>query len=131
GAGGRSNWALVHGGREGPPGAAGRGGSKGTALPEGLAVLFGCRAGQKTYESASAGGGHGVFFHFVLEGLHGAAKADGGQVTWSRLAEYVSKRVSEDAPRLVGDPGVRQTPNLVANLQGASPVLRKLDFEDE
>ena len=42
-------------------------------LPEGVAALFGCRAGQKTFETKNAGGGYGVFFHVVLEGLRGEA----------------------------------------------------------
>ncbi len=129
--GGGSNLILVDACREDPTRGRGLDGSKVTALPEGLAVLFGCRAGQKSYETANAGGGHGVFFHFVLQGLHGAAKDDRGQVTWGRLTEYVSRHVSEEAPRLVGDASLKQTPNLVANLQGASPVLRVLDHGDE
>jgi hypothetical protein len=129
--GGGSNLILVDACREDPTRGRGLDGSRVTALPEGLAVLFGCRAGQKSYETANAGGGHGVFFHFVLQGLHGAAKDDRGQVTWGRLVEYVSRHVSEDAPRLVGDASLKQTPNLVANLQGASPVLRVIGFDDE
>src|SRR5438105_1400666 len=74
--GGGRNLVLVDACREDPTRGRGLDGSRVTALPEGLAVLFGCRAGGKTFESKNAGGGHGVLFHFVLEGLRGAATND-------------------------------------------------------
>jgi formylglycine-generating enzyme required for sulfatase activity len=123
--GGGHNLVLVDACREDPTRGRGLDGSKVAALPEGMAVLFGCRSGQKTFETKNAGGGHGVLFHFVLEGLRGAAKNDEGDITWDRLTEFVRTRVSREAPRLVGDDGIRQTPNLIANLPGESPVLLK------
>lgn len=121
--GGGQNLVLVDACREDPTRGRGLDGGRVTALPEGLAVLFGCRAGEKTFESKNASGGHGVLFHFVLEGLRGAAKNDEGEVTWDRLTEYVRRRVSRDAPMLIGDDTVKQSPNLIANLPGESPVL--------
>ena len=46
-------------------------------LPSNTALLFACSAGQEALETPQAGGGHGVFFHCVIEGLEGAA-ADPG-----------------------------------------------------
>ncbi len=41
-------------------------------------------------------GGHGVFTHFLLEGLKGAGDADGnGIVTFAELFEYVDENVRE------------------------------------
>jgi formylglycine-generating enzyme required for sulfatase activity len=65
---------------------------------------------------------HGVFFHYVLEGLRGKAKDEDGEVTWNRLSEYVSKQVSRRVPRLVGD-GTQQHPNEVKDTEGPPPVL--------
>ncbi len=121
--GGDQNLVLVDACREDPTRGRGLDGSVATALPEGLAVLFGCRSGQKTFESKNAGGGHGVLFHFVLEGLRGGAKNEEGDVTWDRLTEFVRSRVSRETGNLLGDPTVRQTPNLIANLPGEPPVL--------
>src|SRR5262249_9533718 len=39
----------------------------------GTVALFSCSSGQKSYETRKLGGGHGVFFHYVLEGLRGKA----------------------------------------------------------
>jgi sulfatase modifying factor 1 len=121
--GGGHNLVLVDACREDPTRGRGMDGSKVQALPEGVAVLFGCRAGQKTFESKRAGGGHGVFFHFVLEGLRGKAKNAREEVTWARLVEYVTERVGEDVRQLLEDDSLLQTPNLIANLPGISPVL--------
>jgi formylglycine-generating enzyme required for sulfatase activity len=121
--GGGHNLVLVDACREDPTRGRGLDGSRVQALPEGVAVLFGCRAGQKTFETKNAGGGHGVFFHFVLEGLGGKARNDRGQVTWDRLVEYVRERVEDGAPELLGDKTLAQTPNLIANLPGRSPIL--------
>jgi formylglycine-generating enzyme required for sulfatase activity len=68
---------------------------------------------------------HGVFFHFVLQGLGGKAKNEDGEVTWNRLADYVTRQVSRQTPTLVGG-GARQTPHEVRDLRGESPVLLAL-----
>ena len=121
--GGGRNLVLVDACREDPARSRGMNGSVVKTLPEGVAVLFGCRAGQQTFETRNAGGGHGVFFHYVLEGLRGKAKNEDGDVTWSRLTDYVSRKVHREAPKLVGNANIQQTPNLIANIPGSSPVL--------
>jgi uncharacterized caspase-like protein len=61
----------------------------------GIAALFSCSSGQRAFESDELGPkgskGHGVFFHFVLEGLKGKAKNSDNEVTWARLAEPAGK----------------------------------------
>jgi TPR repeat protein len=93
-------------------------------VPEGVAALFSCKTGEVAYEAEKLG--HGVFFHYVLEGLRGKAGNKRGEVTWGGLAEYVTEKVAEEAPVLLGEQA-RQTPQLIANLTGKSPVLVKID----
>jgi tetratricopeptide (TPR) repeat protein len=88
--------------------------------PSGVAVLFSCRAGQLAFEDDKLR--HGVFFHFVLEGLKGKAANEDDEVTWARLAEYVSRQVNRQTPKLIGD-GARQTPHEVKNWPGEPTVL--------
>jgi tetratricopeptide (TPR) repeat protein len=90
--------------------------------PRGIAALFSCSSGERAFETDKLGKGHGVFFHFVLEGLRGKAQNEDKEVTWHRLTEHVTTRVPREVPRLIGE-GARQTPHLVTNLTGSSPVL--------
>jgi tetratricopeptide (TPR) repeat protein len=93
--------------------------------PKGTAALFSCSSGQRAYETDKLGGGHGVFFHFVLEGLRGKAGNKEHDVTWDSLTEYVKQQVSRQVPKLIGD-GARQEPQVVADLVGESPLLLRL-----
>jgi serine/threonine protein kinase len=88
--------------------------------PRGVAVLFSCGAGEIAYEDAKLK--HGVFFHYVLEGLRGQARNHQGQVTFTSLADYVSAAVSHDVPVRIGQ-GAQQVPLMRSELVGASPVL--------
>jgi formylglycine-generating enzyme required for sulfatase activity len=91
--------------------------------PRGTAALFSCKSGERAFETDKLGKkGHGVFFHFVLEGLKGKAKNSDKEVTWAGLAEYVTRNVNRTVPKLIGG-GAKQTPHLLANLEGESPVL--------
>jgi formylglycine-generating enzyme required for sulfatase activity len=91
--------------------------------PRGTAALFSCKAGERAFETDKLGPkGHGVFFHFVLEGLAGKAKNSDGEVTWGGLAEYVTRNVGRTVPKLRGG-GAKQTPQEIKNLEGESPVL--------
>ena len=87
--------------------------------PKGVAALFSCSSGQFAWEADKYK--HGVFFHFVLEGLRGEA-ASGGAVTWNSLSNYVSERVSDTVPVLIGG-GAKQEPHEMRSLAGKSPVL--------
>jgi formylglycine-generating enzyme required for sulfatase activity len=90
--------------------------------PRGVGALFSCSAGERAFETGKLGKGHGVFFHFVLEGLKGGAVNEDGEVTWDRLREYVKRRVSREVPVVIGG-GAKQHPNEMGNLSGESPVL--------
>jgi hypothetical protein len=91
-------------------------------LPRGTAALFSCMGGERAFETDKLGKGHGVFFYHVLQGLKGAARNKRGEVTWGRLAEYVTDKVSDEVPTLIGS-GAKQTPELKVNITGKSPVL--------
>jgi formylglycine-generating enzyme required for sulfatase activity len=87
----------------------------------GIAALFSCAASQKSHESAKLGKGHGVFFHYVLEGLNGAARNEDGEVTWDDLTAYVKRQVPKAVRKVIGG-GAEQSPHLVSNLVN-TPVL--------
>ena len=102
-------------------------------LPGNSAILFSCSKGQQA-SSTSRRGGHGVFFHQVIEGLRGAAAdAETGEVGWDDLVGYVRKCVNCLAREL--DPegarkaderfsGNLQTPQEIRNLV-ATPILAR------
>jgi hypothetical protein len=94
--------------------------------PRGTAALFSCASGQRAFETAKLGKGHGVFFYHVLKGLKGEAKNKRGEVTWDRLTEYVKEKVSDEVPVLIGE-GAKQSPHKIENLVGKSPVLLQED----
>jgi hypothetical protein len=56
--------------------------------PEGISLLASCSPGQFARENEKLG--HGVFIHFVLEGLQGKAADDDGVVRLGRLLDYTS-----------------------------------------
>jgi uncharacterized caspase-like protein len=62
--------------------------------PGGVVALFSCSAGQKAYEHSALK--HGVFFHFVIDGLRGAAAPAGSSdVAMDDLAVFVKRRVTD------------------------------------
>lgn len=87
--------------------------------PQGVAALFSCRAGERAFEHKDLK--HGVFFHYVLEGLKGEAQDRDGEVTFASLAGYVTKNVSRNIGDLIGG-GARQSPNMKADYS-SEPVL--------
>jgi len=89
---------------------------------KGTAVLFSCKSGEKAFESDKLGKGHGIFFYHVIAGLKGEARNLRGEITWTRLADYVTEKVADETPVLVGG-GAKQTPHEIKNLEGRSPVL--------
>jgi hypothetical protein len=72
------------------------------ALPEDAAVLFSCRAGQQSFESEQAGGGHGLFTYCLLEGLWEKLQKD-GQVTWSGLVSWPEGQLGGFQAHLSGE----------------------------
>jgi tetratricopeptide (TPR) repeat protein len=127
--GGGTNLLLVDACRNDPDPTRGRGidGDVVLSLPKGMAVFFSCSKGERAQESPKAGGGHGLFFHYVLEGLRAdAARNSKGELRWERLVAFVKDKLEEDAPNLLG-PGVPvQTPHEVANLARSPIVLERV-----
>ena len=69
------------------------------ALPKGApgrAILMSCAEGELSQEDARWGGGHGVFTHFLLDGLKGRAadKNADGLLDLQELYDYVRPEVS-------------------------------------
>jgi formylglycine-generating enzyme required for sulfatase activity len=81
------------------------------AAPASLAALFSCSDGEVAWEEPDLGGGHGVFFHYVIEGLKGEADLDhDGRVSLAELVAYTQDKV----PDYVSDRrGRRQMPVLL------------------
>ena len=59
-------------------------------LPEGIFALYSCDSGQFSVEDGEFQ--HGVFMHYLIEGLQGKAGDETGTVTSLGLANYVSLR---------------------------------------
>ena len=102
-------------------------------LPANTAIVFSCSAGQQAFETQDAGGGHGIFFHLVLEGFAGEAAKKNGDITWSSLTEYVrdhtNDRAKEWFPAFVSRAreGRLQTPHKLENLV-SNPVLARISI---
>ncbi len=86
--------------------------------PASVAALFSCNEKEVSWQDASLGGGHGVFSHFVIEGLKGKADEEAGNrdgsVTLDELTGYVKENVfqfvrvkhaTSQEPRLMGSLG--------------------------
>ena len=73
--------------------------------PGGVAALFSCSEGQVAYEDDDLK--HGVFFHFVIQGLKGKADEESGnrdgKVTLGELASYTSTEVYKYVDRTRND----------------------------
>ncbi len=73
-------------------------------LHQSIFSLTASRDREQSFESADWGGGHGIFTYYVVQGLEGAADANGdGVVTADELAEYVHTNVRQAT-------GTRQNP---------------------
>lgn len=65
-------------------------------IPAGIAVFQSCASGQVSRESEQFG--HGVFTHFLLEGLKGDAADKSGEITLFDLCKYTIKKTTELDP---------------------------------
>jgi formylglycine-generating enzyme required for sulfatase activity len=87
--------------------------------PPSVAALYACSEKEVSWEDSGLGGGHGVFSHFVIEGLKGAADQENGnrndETTLAELTEYVQENVFRfvrkrhavsQEPRLLGNVGL-------------------------
>jgi len=61
----------------------------------GIALLTSAEANETAQEDEQWGGGHGVFTHYLLEGMRGAAADHKGNVAVGKLFEYVRESVKE------------------------------------
>lgn len=89
---------------------------------EGRAVITAADVNEGSLEAAKWGGGHGVFTHYLLEGLRGRADADTNRlVTVGELFRFVRQQVRVDT-------GFQQNPRLLIgtneNLQVAAVAAR-------
>ncbi len=89
-------------------------------LPRGMSALF-ANTGRQPSVASDRLGGHGAFAFALLEVLSGRVRDDDGDITWGDLTEHALKRVPRVAREI--DARAKQTPHLVSNLAGASPVL--------
>lgn len=80
------------------------------ALPEDTAILFACRARQRSFERSDAGGGHGLFTYAVLEGLRGEAASKNGELDWNGLVGHVTRAMEEDQFTKFLPKGIKQEP---------------------
>lgn len=80
---------------------------------EGRAVITSSDINEESLEGQRWGGGHGVFTHFLIEGLRGNADTDGDRfVTVAELFSYVRQRVLEETD-------ARQHPRILINTNDA------------
>jgi uncharacterized caspase-like protein len=61
--------------------------------PIGVAAFFACSAKEKSFEADKLD--HGVFFHYLIEGLRGEAAGEDGNVSLQGLGDYVRRRVKD------------------------------------
>ncbi|PYP85729.1 MAG: hypothetical protein DMF61_15460 [Blastocatellia bacterium AA13] len=81
-------------------------------LEEGTATMTSSDVGESSYEHMRWGGGHGVFTHFLLEGLKGKADENlDGLVTVGELFGYVNLQVVDATSQLY--PQASQHPQMV------------------
>ena len=87
--------------------------------PGGVVAFFSCSAGEKAFEHSELK--HGVFFHFVIEGLRGAAAPAGErEVLVPDLKKFVKRRV-RDFVREKYD--VRQMPEMQGRTRDLVPLV--------
>lgn len=95
--------------------------------PGGVAALFSCSEGEKSFEHAELK--HGVFFHYVIEGLKGKADLDkDGAVDVEELAQYTKRSVPDFVKEQYGF-DVRQMPVLRGEISGLATIVGSLPLE--
>jgi TPR repeat protein len=92
--------------------------------PGGVGVLFSCSQGEASWESEKLG--HGVFFHFVLQGLRGEAGNDKGEVLFESLAAYVKGKVDDFVKDERNSTRLTQTPHTRGDVRGKVTLLTVL-----
>jgi uncharacterized caspase-like protein len=104
------------------PGAKSNGASFSTAAATNkTAVLYSTSPGTASYEDRKLGGG--VFTHFLLEGLKGAAKGNDSDITAKELSDYVVKEVAGYSFRN----NRSQRPTIAGTVQGTAIIATATD----
>jgi formylglycine-generating enzyme required for sulfatase activity len=91
--------------------------------PGGVAALFSCSEGQRSFESDELK--HGIFFHYLIEGMKGKAPNKKGEVTLQSLIVYVNDEVPDRVKEDIG-PRENQVPHLVGDLRGSVPLISRV-----
>jgi TPR repeat protein len=90
-----------------------------TPPPGGVVAFFSCSEGEKAFEHAELK--HGVFFHFVIEALKGAAVGpDQNDVLVPDLVKYVTRQVKDFVREKYG---VKQQPELKGTIRDLVPLV--------
>lgn len=89
--------------------------------PEGILLLSSCGAGQVSLEDEQFG--HGVFMHYLLEGLDGKAAGPSGNVTLAGLYDYASLETKKYVARKFNE---YQTPALRGDINGPFEICSSL-----
>ncbi|MEY4565222.1 MAG: hypothetical protein RLY14_192 [Planctomycetota bacterium] len=84
-------------------------------LPSKISVLYASKNGQKSYESEPLH--HGVFTHFILEGLRGEAADKDGRIRIQGLTDFVTSEVNKNSGRL----SIRDTDSINTDNQSQIP----------
>jgi hypothetical protein len=85
----------------------------------GIYMLSSCQEGQQSYEDPDLG--HGVFMHFVLQGLDGkATPRNDGRITMKELYDFVHENVTSYVHKKYNDPQtpVFQSPAFKGEVEG-------------
>ena len=90
-----------------------------TPPPGGVVAFFSCSEGEKAFEHAELK--HGVFFHFVIQALKGAAVGpDQNDVLVPDLVKYVTRQVKDFVREKYG---VKQQPDLKGTIRDLVPLV--------
>ncbi|MBX3438933.1 MAG: caspase family protein [Planctomycetaceae bacterium] len=88
--------------------------------PGGVAALFSCSPGEFAFEDQALK--HGVFFHYVIEGLQGAADLDNDRsVDLMEITQYTQKQVKHFVFTKYDRAG--QIPHFVGSTRGTLPIV--------
>ena len=102
----------------------------------GIALLTSAEAREVAREGKDWGGGHGVFTHFVLEGMRGAADRNSdGIVTTGELFEYVRDKVKQATdyrqhPSIGSNGFDRDLPIAIARIEISEPILEPAEADN-
>jgi uncharacterized caspase-like protein len=92
--------------------------------PGGITALFSCSAGEQAYEHPRLK--HGVFFHFVIQGLSGKADLNpDGQISLAELEEYTVQKVQRFVRTELGE---SQTPERSGEARGQVALATLLNI---